>query len=79
MNVVESSSTDRHLFINRELSWLAFNERVLAEARNASLPVHERLKFLAIVTGKPLFGIDEGLKRTIAWYEEFLSHGEKGR
>ncbi|GMU58493.1 MAG: polyphosphate kinase [Myxococcaceae bacterium] len=45
------ASNDRHLFINRELSWLAFNERVLAEARNASLPLHERIKFLAITSG----------------------------
>ena len=44
-------ATDRNLFLNRELSWLAFNERVLAEARNASLPLHERLKFLAITSG----------------------------
>jgi polyphosphate kinase len=43
-------ATDRNLFLNRELSWLAFNERVLAEARNASLPLHERLKFLAITS-----------------------------
>ncbi len=48
--MVEQSSTDRHLFINRELSWLAFNERVLAEARNGSLPMHERIKFLSIVS-----------------------------
>ncbi len=45
--VVELS--DPRLFINRELSWLAFNDRVLAEAKDASLPVYERLKFLAIV------------------------------
>jgi len=37
-------------YINRELSWLDFNNRVLAEAEDESLPLLDRVKFLAIVS-----------------------------
>jgi polyphosphate kinase len=40
--------SDPSLFVNRELSWLAFNDRVLDQARDARWPLLERLKFLAI-------------------------------
>lgn len=37
-------------YINRELSWIAFNERVLMEAKSESNPLFERLKFIAIAS-----------------------------
>src|SRR5262245_60793154 len=42
--------TDPSLYINFQLSWLAFNERVLEEAEDPGQPLLERAKFLAIVT-----------------------------
>lgn len=42
---------DPALYLNRELSWLAFNSRVLHEALDPRTPLLERVKFLAIVAG----------------------------
>jgi polyphosphate kinase len=46
----DNDLTDPALFINRELSWLAFNDRVLEEALDPSNPLLERAKFLAITS-----------------------------
>lgn len=46
-------------FTNRELSWLAFNERALHEAAGPGLPALEKAKFLAIRYRK--LGIDDGV------------------
>jgi polyphosphate kinase len=54
-DVVPSTSATRTLpadrFLNRELSWLDFNARVLELAEDDSLPLLERMKFLAIFAG----------------------------
>jgi polyphosphate kinase len=41
--------SDPSLYINRKLSWLEFNQRVLEEAQDPGSPLLERLKFLCIV------------------------------
>lgn len=43
-----SKNSDNSVYTNRELSWLQFNERVLEESEDASVPLYERLRFVAI-------------------------------
>jgi polyphosphate kinase len=59
------------LYINRELSWLEFNSRVLAQARDESHPLLERVKFLAI-TGSNL---DEFFMIRVATTQKRLKQG----
>src|SRR5919112_1739745 len=44
----KTNLSDPSLYVNRELSWLAFNDRVLAQARDERHPLLERVRFVAI-------------------------------
>src|SRR5262249_25412701 len=57
------------LWIDRDLSWLDFNERVLAEALDPRTPLLERVKFLAIFTSN----LDEFFMKRIAVLRERLT------
>ena len=51
-------------YFNRDISWLSFNKRVLEEAKDQSLPIYERLKFLAIYSSN----LDEFYRVRVASY-----------
>jgi polyphosphate kinase len=55
-------------FFNRDLSWLSFNYRVLEEAMDISLPLYERLKFLAIYSNN----MEEFYQVRVSYYQQML-------
>ncbi len=68
----EAVSRDPELFLNRELSWLEFNGRVLEEAEDATNPVLERLKFATIVASN----LDEFVMVRVAALRNEVEEGE---
>ena len=60
-------------YINRDVSWLSFNYRVLQEAKDPSLPLLERIKFLAIYSSN----LDEFFRVRIAQLRNLVRVGKK--
>ena len=73
MMAESKKSYDR--FINRDLSWLQFNARVLQEAKDPSVPLIERLRFLGIFSNN----LDEFFKVRYATIKRIVEAGKLGR
>ena len=67
----ESSYKDPSNYINRELSWVLFDKRVLGEARDKQNPLFERLKFLSITASN----LDEFFMVRVASLKDMVNAG----
>ena len=66
---------EKNQYINRELSWLQFNARVLQEAADESVPLIERLRFIGIFSNN----LDEFFKVRYATVKRIEQAGKGGK
>jgi len=64
---------DPRFYLNRHLQWMAFNQRVLEEARDAANPLLERVKFLAITANN----LDEFVEIRVSGFLQKIEHGSR--
>jgi polyphosphate kinase len=64
---------DPSLYSNRHLQWLAFNQRVLEEARDTGNPLLERVRFLAITANN----LDEFVEIRVSGFLQKIEHGKQ--
>lgn len=69
------ATKDEFPYINRDASWLSFNYRVLQEAKDPSVPLLERIKFLAIYSSN----LDEFFRVRVGQLRNLVKVGKKAR
>lgn len=75
MNINTPNSTTKNHYVDREKSWLAFNERVLQEAGDTTVPLLERLRFIGIFSNN----LDEFFRVRYAAIRRMTLIGESNR